>query len=83
MVSSLKQPATGAVLFEGHLWPGAELEWDTIGGPQPLQNAVTAIKNIAYAGDPNWNPGTFTIATDVERVAAGRQRACCDPTTPT
>ncbi len=70
MVSALRQPTTGAVLFEGHLWPGAELEWDTIGGPQPLQNAITAIKNIAYAGDPGWNGGTFNVATDVERVAA-------------
>ena len=29
MVSPLKHPTSGAVLFEGHLWPGSELEWDT------------------------------------------------------
>ena len=69
MVSPLKHPTSGAVIFDGHLWPGAELEWDTIGGPAPLQNAVTAIKNIAYPNDPGWQPGSFTVATDAERVA--------------
>jgi feruloyl esterase len=70
MVSPLKHPTTGATVFEGHLWPGSELGWNTIGGPQPLQNAVTAIKNVAHANDANWQPGTFNIATDAERVAA-------------
>jgi len=70
MISPVKHPTTGAVIFEGHLWPGAELEWDTIGGPAPLQNAVTAIKNIAYPNEASWQPGTFSVATDAERVAA-------------
>jgi feruloyl esterase len=69
MVSPLKHPATGAVLFEGHLWPGSELEWDTIGGPAPLSNSITALKNIAYPNDPNWNGSTFNMATDVEFAA--------------
>jgi feruloyl esterase len=69
MVSPLKHPTTGAVLFEGHLWPGAELEWDTIGGPAPLQNAITAIRNIAYPNEAGWQAGSFNVATDVERIA--------------
>ncbi len=69
MVSPLTHPTTGAVLFEGHLWPGSELEWDTIGGPAPLNNAITALKNIAYPNDPNWNGSTFNLATDVEFAA--------------
>jgi feruloyl esterase len=69
MVSPLKHPTTGAVLFEGHLWPGAELEWDTIGGPEPLTNAVTALRNIVHDGDKSWDPRTFNIDTDVEQAA--------------
>ena len=65
MVSPVRHPETGAVLFEGHLWPGAELEWDTIGGPQPLGNAVTALKNIAFSGR-QWDPAQFNPATDIE-----------------
>ncbi len=64
MLSPVRHPSTGAVLFEGHLWPGAELEWDTIGGPEPLNNAVTALKNVAF--DRSWNPARFNVATDME-----------------
>jgi feruloyl esterase len=64
MVSPVTHPTTGAVLFEGHLWPGAELEWDTIGGPEPLGNAVTALKNVAF--DQTWEPARFNPATDIE-----------------
>ncbi len=66
MLSPVKHPATGATLFEGHLWPGAELEWDTIGGPEPLRNAVTALENIAF--DRSWKPEQFDVAADMERV---------------
>lgn len=66
MVSPLQHPTTGAVLFEGHLWPGAELEWDTIGGREPLENAVRALKNITFQNDPAWGPQKFNIATDVD-----------------
>ena len=61
IVSPVTHPTTGAVLFEGHLWPGAELEWDTIGGPKPLANAVTAVRNVVF-NDPSWDPATFTAA---------------------
>lgn len=65
MVSPVRHPDTGAVLFEGHLWPGAELRWETIGGPQPLNNAITALKNIAFS-DRSWDPNQFNPATDIE-----------------
>ena len=66
MLTPVKHPATGATLFEGHLWPGAELEWDTIGGPEPLRNAVTALENITF--DRSWKPEQFDVAADMERV---------------
>ena len=69
LTSPLKHPTTGAVLFEGHLWPGSELEWGTLGGPEPLDNALIRIRNIAFK-DPTWDPARFNIATDVERADA-------------
>ena len=66
MVSPVKHPATGAVLFEGHLWPGAELRWDVIGGPQPLSNAVTGLKNVLFSHVPDWQPQHFNLATDLD-----------------
>lgn len=65
LTSSLRHPVTGAVLFEGHLWPGAELEWDTLGGAQPLSNALIRLKNITYQ-DPSWDPSRFDPAVDVD-----------------
>jgi feruloyl esterase len=54
------------VLFEGHLWPGTELEWDTLAGPVPLDNALIRLRNIAFK-NPKWDPAAFDI-DDVERV---------------
>ena len=65
LTSPLRHPDTGAVLFEGHLWPGSELEWDTLGGPEPLDNALIRIRNITFK-DPKWDPRQFNAATDVE-----------------
>ena len=65
LTSPLRHPVTGAVLFEGHLWPGSELEWDTLGGPEPLINALRRIRNVTYK-DPKWDPIHFDTATDVE-----------------
>src|SRR3989442_13145400 len=54
MTSSLKDPKTGKVLFEPHLMPGAELNWATNGGPQPLGPALTAMRKIVFK-DTNWD----------------------------
>ena len=67
MVSPVKDPKTGKVLFELHLMPGAELGWATLGGPQPLGPALTAMKNIAF-NDPNWDYHTMNVSTDVDRA---------------
>jgi len=65
LTSPLKHPDSGAVLFEGHLWPGSELEWDTLGGPEPLDNALIRIRNITFK-DSKWDPRQFNVRTDVE-----------------
>jgi feruloyl esterase len=68
MTSPLKDPKTGAVLYEGHLLPGSELGWATLGGQAPLGNATTAMRNVAFQ-DRNWDYHSMNISTDVERAA--------------
>jgi len=65
LLSPLRHPTTGAVLFEGHLWPGSELGWSALASAQPLRNALTRLANITFH-DSSWNPHQFNIATDVE-----------------
>jgi feruloyl esterase len=67
MMSPPTDPRTGAVAWEGHLWPGSELRWQVLGGPQPFPNAVTAMKNLVHGGDAQWSPRTFTAA-DIDRA---------------
>ena len=67
MTSPLKDPKTGKVLFEGHLMPGAELSWATLGGPEPLGPAATAMRNIVFK-DRNWDYHTMNISTDIDRA---------------
>jgi feruloyl esterase len=67
MTSPLKDPKTGKVLYEGHLWPGSELGWATLGGLEPLGNATTAMRNVVFQ-DRNWDYRTMNISTDVERA---------------
>ena len=73
LTSPLMHPKTGAVLFDARLSPGAELEWGTLGGPQPLDNALVRLRNITFK-DPKWDPRQFNAETDVEladRLDAG------------
>jgi feruloyl esterase len=65
MTSPLRDPKTGATLFEGHLVPGSELGWATLGGPQPLSFALSGMRNITF-GNPNWDYHAMNISTDVD-----------------
>lgn len=67
MTSPLKDPKTGKVLFDGHLMPGSELGWATLGGPAPLGVAIGGMRNIAFE-DRNWDYHTMNISTDVDRA---------------
>jgi feruloyl esterase len=71
MVSSVKNPRTGAMYFEPHLSQGSELMWSTVGGPEPMANIITSLKNIVFK-DPNYDYHRFDPATDLDRaVKAG------------
>ena len=68
MTSSLKDPKTGKILFDGHLMPGSELGWATLGGPEPLGLSTSGMRNIVFQ-DPKWDYHTMNISTDVDRAA--------------
>ena len=68
MTSSLKDPKTGKVLFDGHLMAGSELGWATLGGPEPLGLATSGMRNVVFQ-DPKWDYHTMNISTDVDRAA--------------
>ncbi len=67
MLSPITHPVTGQTVYDGHLWPGAELEWDVLGGPQPNGNVVTAIRNLVMK-DTKWDPKMFNPATDIDKA---------------
>ena len=65
LTSPVKNPKTGKVLYERHLWPGSELGWAIIGGPEPIGNGATALKNITFK-DPNWDYHGFDWVAGIE-----------------
>ena len=67
MISPITDPKTGDVLFEGHLVPGSELGWATLGGPQPLGLAVSGLRNVVFL-DRSWDYHTLNISTDIDRA---------------
>ena len=67
MTSPIKDPKTGKVLYEGHLMPGSELGWATLGGLQPIGLAVTGLRNIVFQ-DRNWDYHTLNISSDIARA---------------
>ena len=67
MTSPLRDPKTGRILFEGHLMPGSELGWATLGGPEPLGLAVSGLRNIVFQ-NRSWDYHKMNILSDVDRA---------------
>src|SRR5207237_5122808 len=65
MTSALKDPKTGKIVFDGHLMPGSELGWATLGGPEPLTLSTSGMRNIVFQ-DRNWDYHKMDISTDVD-----------------
>ena len=72
ITTPLTRPGSNEPIFPGYLTPGSELEWDVLGGPQPLRLSQTAVANIVY-GDKAWSPRAFNLATELDRVDASDQ----------
>jgi len=68
MTSPLIDPKTGKPLFDGHLMPGSELGWATLGGPAPLGLATSGMRNVVFH-DRTWDYHKMNIATDIELAA--------------
>jgi feruloyl esterase len=67
MISPIKDPKTGNVLYPGHLMPGSELGWATLAGPQPLGLATSGLRNIVFQ-DRNWDYHQLNVSTDIARA---------------
>src|SRR5262249_2376630 len=66
MTSPLRDPKTGKILFHGHLMPGSELGWATLGGPIPLAVATSGLQNVVFQ-DRNWDYHKLDLSTDIDR----------------
>jgi feruloyl esterase len=64
--AAVTDPSTGEVVMPG-LEPGSELGWATLGGGQPLGNAVEAFKYVVYR-DSKWDWRTFTLSEGLRRA---------------
>jgi feruloyl esterase len=68
LTSPFLDEATGRVLLAAHLWPGTELQWGTLGGPEPLASWLARVRNF-HLKDPAWEFRLGNIAADIERAA--------------
>ncbi len=68
MTSPLKDPKTEKILYEGHLVPGSELGWATLGGPQPIGLAISGMRNVVFR-DQNWDYHSMDLEKDIDRAA--------------
>jgi feruloyl esterase len=74
LTSPLTDPATGRILDQRHLMPGAELGFSTLGGASPLGLSVSGFKNVVFK-DPNWDYKTFNPGRDWEMAARADEGA--------
>ena len=67
LYAGAKHPNTGELIFPG-LEPGSELQWTAVtGGNEPLDVGYDVFKYILLQ-DPNWDPKTFDLAKDYDRI---------------
>ncbi len=68
MTSPFVDTASGRTLLEPHLWPGSELQWGTLGGPEPLANSVARVRHF-HLKNPAFEFKLPNVAADVDRAA--------------
>ena len=66
MYSPVMHPSTGEVVMPG-IERGTERSWGTLGGPQPIGNAVEGFKYVVFQ-DAKWDWRRFNLATDLPRA---------------
>jgi feruloyl esterase len=65
-----KNPRTGKQIYSG-LYPGSELGWLQLGGPNPLPFAADYYKFFVYR-DPNWDAKTRPVNFDADVALADK-----------
>jgi feruloyl esterase len=68
LTSPLDDPRSGKIIDERHLWPGSELGWTTLAGPQPLGLSVSGLANILFK-DARWDWRSFEVTKGIEEAA--------------
>lgn len=66
MLSPIVDRRSGAVLHPGRYYPGSELGWGAVGGPQPSGESLEGMKKIVFT--PDWDYRTMRLPDDVERA---------------
>jgi Tannase and feruloyl esterase len=66
MSSPITDPKSGVVLHPGRYYPGSELGWGGVGGPQPSGESHEGMKKIVF--NANWDYHTINGPADVERA---------------
>jgi feruloyl esterase len=66
MSSPITDPKSGAVLHPGRYYPGSELGWGGVGGPQPSGESWEGMKKIVF--NAGWDYHTVRVPDDVERA---------------
>ena len=66
MTSPVTDPESGRILLDGHLWPGSELQWSHLGGPEPCAECLEVMRKLVFR-DGAWDYHTMT-ASDVDRA---------------
>jgi len=66
MMSPIVDRRSGAVLHPGRYYPGSELGWGLVGGPQPSGESWEGMKKIVFT--PAWDYRTMRLPDDVERA---------------
>ena len=66
MLSPIVDRKSGAVLHPGRYYPGSELGWGGVAGPQPSGESHEGMKKIVFT--PQWDYRTMRLPDDVERA---------------
>ena len=66
MMSPIADPRSGAVLHPGRYYPGSELGWGGVGGPNPSGESLEAMRKIVF--NSSWDYHTIKVPDDVERA---------------
>ena len=66
MTSAIVDPKSGAVLHPGRYYPGSELGWGGVGGPNPSGESLEAMRKIVFT--PSWDYHTIKVPEDIERA---------------